>query len=1183
MEKTRLLFFIPARMLLLWLAAMPLCINTAQAHAQNVLDRKISVTAEQTEVKRILQEIRKQTGVDFTYSSDVINVKEKISCKLVNKKLSDFLESVLKPLGISFSILEDRQILLFKSGSTAPPRKNEIPPAPEAYYAAPPPIRVRGQVLNDKNIPMAGVTVVVRGAGGSVVTGDDGRFSINVPYAEATLVFSYIGYLSQELPLQGRTTVAVVLKEDAQNLKDVVVVGYGTQKKMTVTGAVSAISSKILQQSPTASLTNALAGRLPGLNVNQFAGGEPGVDLSDLYIRGVGTYGNSKPIVIVDGVERSLNYLSADEIESFTILKDASATAVYGVRGANGVIVITTKRGKSSDKASVNFKISNGVNQPIRLPKYLGSADYAELYNEAKINDNPGVDPATLNLFTQKQIENFKKAKGDNSDGLGYNTDYFDYAFKRGYQQDYSLSIQGGSNRARYFIMGNYFQQNGNYKHTVNDAYNTQAVFKRYNFRSNVDVDITDAFYARLDLGARITDRNAPGTTASRIMEIGNTQPPIYPIVLESNGNPDNKPYEINFPNGMLFGTQTYRFNLLGELSKTGFLDQRDNYLEGTFIMGYKLDALTKGLKIEGAFSYDRQGGYWIDKTVPTESQGYRVYPGYATFYPEDGVDVFMNGGHYTGAYISPRRTQDNTIGNGYRRDDDIGRSYYQLKIDYVRSFGKHNITGLLLGNRSIRIKNNEVPFSYQGVSGRITYNYDQRYLGEFDMGYNGSENFAKGRRYGTFPAVSAGWVISNEKFMHATQSWLDLLKIRGSLGLVGNDQAGSDPSANRFGYLQFYSNSEDSYNFGTQNNSNPGGIRQGRLANPLLTWEKARKVNLGIDMEFFRRRLTFTLDMFHEHRYDIITDLSGSDKQGFPSLVGAASPLLNIGVVNNKGFDLEISWSDKIGKYFVYSISPNFSFARNKIIYQREVVRQYPWQYRTGKPVSQYFVYVFDGFVKDQAEADRLNAMNNGTGFQKWGTLVPGDVKYKDIDGDGQITDLNDRVARGYPRVPEIQFGVPMSFSYKSFDLSILFQGALHTSVQLGGPATFDFPVYENDEIGKVKPMHLQRWTQATASTAKYPALHYGKYDNNKQDNSSLFLYNARYLRLKNFEIGYNLPQKWMKKAGLQRARVYLQGLNVLTFDGLKDIDVDPEINRQQGDWYPIMKVYNFGVTITL
>jgi TonB-linked SusC/RagA family outer membrane protein len=1178
MRKKRLHYGIVARLLLWQLALIIICNNTVQANAQNILEKKITLNLEQVEVKKVLKEIQRQTGVAFIYSSDIINLNKKVSCKLINRKLAELFSTVLSPVGIYFNVIDEKQILLYNAPAGQKKTAEQVTPD-----ATSPPLTINGQVVNDKGLPLPGVSVMVRGASTGTTTDRDGRFSITVPYAEATIVFSFIGYQSQDIALQGRTVLAVTLKEDAQNLKDVVVVGYGTQKKMTVTGAVAAISSRELQQSPTANLTNALAGRLPGLNVNQFSGGEPGVDISDIYIRGIGTYGNARPIVIVDGVERSLNYLSADEIESFTILKDASATAVFGVRGANGVIVITTKRGKASEKASLNFKISNGINTPIHFPEYLGSADYATLFNEAKINDNPGVSPSNLNLFTPEQIDNLRHAKGDNSDGLGYNINYFDYAFKPGIQQDYSLTIQGGSNRARYFIMGNYFQQNGNYKHTVNDAYKTQAIFKRYNFRSNIDVDITNSLYASLILGARITDRNAPGTTANRVIEIANTQPPIYPIVLESNDNPGNKAYNVNFPNGMLFGTQTYRFNMLGELSKTGYLDQRDNYLDGSFIMGYKLDALTKGLKLEGMFSYDRQGGYWITRSVPTESQGYRVYPGYATFHPNEGVDVYMKAGHYAGLYSSPRRTTDNTLGNNYSRDDDVGRTYYQLKLDYTRSFGKHNVSGLILANRSNRIKNNEVPFCYQGISGRITYNYDQRYLVEFDMGYNGSENFAPGRRYGKFPAASLGWVVSNEPFMQPTQGWLDLLKLRGSYGLVGNDQAGSNPSDNRFGYLQFYNNSGDAYNFGTQNNNNPGGIRPGRLANPLLTWEKARKMNAGIDMEFMNRRLAITVDLFHEHRYDIITDLSGADKQGFPSLVGTSAPLLNAGIVNNQGIDFEITWSDKIGSHFTYMVRPNFSYARNKIKYQREVARSYPWQYRTGLPVGQPFVYIFDGFINSQKEADELNKMNNGTGFQKWGTVLPGDVKYVDIDGDGQITDLNDRISKGYPRVPEIQYGIPVSCRYKSFDLSILLQGATHTSLLLGGPATYDFPIYQNDEVGKVKPMHLQRWTPQTAATARYPALHYGKYDNNKQYYSSLFLYNARYLRLKNFEIGYYLPAKWMKRAGLQRTRLYVQGMNMITFDKLKTVDVDPETNDANGNWYPIMKVVNFGIDITL
>ena len=352
MRKERLRSLIIARFFL-WLLALTIaCSNTVQANAQNVLDKKVNLNIDQVEVKKVLREIQRQTGVSFIYSSDIINLNKKVNCRLVNKKLAELFSNVLTPIGILFSVIDEKQILLYNAPSVQKKTTEQV-----SYESPAPVITVTGQVLNASALPLPGVSVMVRGASTGTVTDREGRFSLNVPYAEATLVFSFIGYQSQEVALQGRSTLAITLKEDAQNLKDVVVVGYGTQKKVTVTGAVAAISSKELQQSPTANLTNALAGRLPGLNVNQFAGGEPGVDVSDLYIRGIGTYGNARPIVIVDGVERSLNYLSADEIETFTILKDASATAVFGVRGANGVIVITTKRGKASEKASLNFKV----------------------------------------------------------------------------------------------------------------------------------------------------------------------------------------------------------------------------------------------------------------------------------------------------------------------------------------------------------------------------------------------------------------------------------------------------------------------------------------------------------------------------------------------------------------------------------------------------------------------------------------------------------------------------------------------------------------------------------------------------------------------------------------------------------------------------------------------------------
>ena len=940
-------------------------------------------------------------------------------------------------------------------------------------------------------------------------------------------------------------------------------------------GSVATITTKDLTQSPTANINNALAGRLPGLIVNQYAGGEPGVDQSELFIRGKATYGNQSAIVIVDGIERDMSYLAPDEIETFTILKDASATAAYGIRGANGVIVITTKRGKAAEKATVNLKASIGINQPIGFPEYLGSADYATLYNEARLNDAKmtGADISSLNLFSQQAIDNFRRAKGDNSDGLGYDWDYYDFAFKPGLQEDVSLSIRGGTDKVRYYVLANYFSQGGNYNYSNAGEYDSQTKFTRYNFRSNIDININRYLSTRLDLGARITDRNAPGTTAGRLMTICATQPPYLPILVEENAHPQNEEYIQQNPRGMLYGDNIYRYNLLGELSRTGYLNEKNTYLNGSFAMNLDMEFLTKGLKAEVMFSYDASEGRWINRKLDTYKDGYREYPKYATFMPIEGSDAYMAGGHYTGAYKTGNKYDiDQTIGNGFSHNASDGRTYIQARLDYNRLFSnRHEVTAMLLANRGNRTVNNELAYHSQGITGRFAYYYNQKYLMEFNFGYNGSENFTPGKRYGFFPAGSIGWVVSEEEFMKKA-SWIDFLKVRASYGLVGSDNVSS-----RFPYLAFYGGGSG-YDFGNNFGTNVGGTSEGNLANANLTWEKARKLNVGIDFTTLNQRLALTIDAFYEYRFDIITDMNSDGIMGYPDIVGKDAALQNLGEVSNRGVDIELSWNDKIGKDFRYYIRPNLTFSRNRLEYKAEVARKNSWRKETGKRLYENFVYVFDHFVADQEEADRLNKI----GYQPWGQLIPGDVVYKDLDRNGVIDD-EDRTAMGNPRSPELMFGIPFGFQYKNFDFSVLLQGATKSSILLNGAAVFDFPQFEQDKIGRVKKMHLDRWTPETAATAKYPALHYGTHDNNKNGNSSLFLYDASYLRLKNVEIGYNVSPKLLRKFHVQQARIYVQGLNLLTFDKLGDVDIDPETKSGDGaSWYPIQKVFNFGIDIT-
>ena len=1051
-------------------------------------------------------------------------------------------------------------------------------------------ITVSGTVLDKTtNDPLIGVSVVVKGvANAGTITDMDGKFTLKLPYAEAPLVFSYLGYQPQEIVPGAKKELTVLLQEDTKALQEVVVVGYTKQRKETMIGSVATITTKDLTQSPTANINNALAGRLPGLIVNQYAGGEPGVDQSELFIRGKATYGNQSAIVIVDGIERDMSYLAPDEIETFTILKDASATAAYGIRGANGVIVITTKRGKAAEKATVNLKASIGINQPIgfpaswalsfsakrHFPEYLGSADYATLYNEARLNDAKmtGADISSLNLFSQQAIDNFRRAKGDNSDGLGYDWDYYDFAFKPGLQEDVSLSIRGGTDKVRYYVLANYFSQGGNYKYSNAGEYDSQTKFTRYNFRSNIDININRYLSTRLDLGARITDRNAPGTTAGRLMTICATQPPYLPILVEENAHPQNEEYIQQNPRGMLYGDNIYRYNLLGELSRTGYLNEKNTYLNGSFAMNLDMEFLTKGLKAEVMFSYDASEGRWINRKLDTYKDGYREYPKYATFMPIEGSDAYMAGGHYTGAYKTGNKYDiDQTIGNGFSHNASDGRTYIQARLDYNRLFSnRHEVTAMLLANRGNRTVNNELAYHSQGITGRFAYYYNQKYLMEFNFGYNGSENFAPGKRYGFFPAGSIGWVVSEEEFMKKA-SWIDFLKVRASYGLVGSDNVSS-----RFPYLAFYGGG--GYDFGNNFGTNVGGTSEGNLANANLTWEKARKLNVGIDFTTLNQRLALTIDAFYEYRFDIITDMNSDGIMGYPDIVGKDAALQNLGEVSNRGVDIELSWNDKIGKDFRYYIRPNLTFSRNRLEYKAEVARKNSWRKETGKRLYENFVYVFDHFVADQEEADRLNKI----GYQPWGQLIPGDVVYKDLDRNGVIDD-EDRTAMGNPRSPELMFGIPFGFQYKNFDFSVLLQGATKSSILLNGAAVFDFPQFEQDKIGRVKKMHLDRWTPETAATAKYPALHYGTHDNNKNGNSSLFLYDASYLRLKNVEIGYNVSPKLLRKFHVQQARIYVQGLNLLTFDKLGDVDIDPETKSGDGaSWYPIQKVFNFGIDIT-
>jgi TonB-linked SusC/RagA family outer membrane protein len=973
-------------------------------------------------------------------------------------------------------------------------------------------ISVKGKVTDETGQALPGVTILLKGSSTGATTNPDGNYTLNLPSSTGTLVVSFIGYTSQEIPINNRTTIHVNLVPDAKALGEVVVVAYGQQKKATVTGSIATIQTKELVQSPVSNLTNALGGRLPGLITTQRSG-EPGVDGATFYIRGVHSLNNTSPIIMVDGVERSMDYLDPNDIESISILKDAAATAVLGMRGANGAVLVTTKRGKIG-KPSINFRSSMGLQQATRLPDYLGSYDYARLRNEALAND--GGQP----VFTDEQLEGYRN-------GSLPNTDFYKFLMKPSRVAAANLNISGGAEQARYFISAGYNRSEGNYRHTRDNAegFDTNNIMDRFNLRANVDVDITKNMSVRLDLAGILTARRDGNNSAGSIMNLANRMAPIYPIFNE---------------NGSLYGNGTFTQNIYGEVARKGYRMWYNNTVQGTFAVTRKLDFITKNLKANVSFSYD-------NTNTPHAEYG----KDYAVFQPEYNA---------LGEVATYRQFGNNTQINpngSFNGGDARRNTYMEASLSWNESYGKSDVTAMALANRRLLLNNSEIPYAYESVLFRGTYTYNTKYIAELSASYQGSENFPSHSRYGLFPSVSAGWIISEEPFLKNQLAFLDFLKIRGSYGEVGNDRSGND----RFLWFTSWGTGrrEDyGYAFGE-------GWRQGAVGNDNVTWERGRQANVALEANLWKGKLGVTAEVFKERRSNILLS-----RTTLTDVFGQNIKPQNIGIVDNHGFEVELTHNNRIGRVN-YFVKPNMTFARNNIVYQDEVLRKYPWMSRTGHPVGTKFGLISDGFFGD---ADDI-ANSPGQNFSNYG---PGDMKYVKLTPDDEydyIQESFDETAIGYSRTPEIMYGATMGADYRGFDLSLLLQGAAHADVILDNEA-----VYEFFQEGKVKPFHLNRWTPETAATATYPRLHYSTNGNNHRA-SDFWVKSADYLRIKNAEIGYTLPKNLISVAGFSYFRVYANGMNLHTWDKLKEYQVDPETGDGNGAMYPIQKIWNFGVDV--
>ncbi len=997
---------------------------------------------------------------------------------------------------------------------------------------------VSGVVKDDTGEPVIGAGVLVKGTTLGTITDIDGHFSFRADDLNGVLVVSFVGMETQEIPMKGKGTFDIVLKSSNTLLEEVQVVAYGAQKKVTLTGSISSVNTDELLKVPTASIGNMLSGVLSGVSSIQ-SSGQPGGDDPDVFIRGISTLNtmNAKPLYLVDGVERSFFQIDPNEVENITILKDASSTAVFGVRGANGVIIVTTKRGKEG-KAKINASFSYGIQTPTRMPEFVNSYDYATFLNEAYTND--GKDPK----FTPEAVEAFRT----HSNPIIYpDTDWMELLFKSSAPQTQgNVNISGGTERVRYFISMGMLDQKGFFKNH-DTRYDANFNFNRYNYRANLDIDFTKTTLVAINMGGRVEKRNFPrsGDDINQLFRrIYWATPFSGPGIVDGKWIKGNSQY---LPVGLSDG--------LGNIYGRGYGSKTTNVVNLDLALTQKLDFITKGLQFKIKVAYN--SGYDHTKERATSIESYQPW------YRKDVTWMEHPAGSDPNEVVYIQDGEAGLI--SYAESFGKSRDWYaEASFDWKRDFGLHHLSALALYNQSKTYYPDSdypgIPRGYVGLVGRVTYDYDNKYLIEGNVGYNGSENFAPGNRYGFFPAVSGGWVLTQEEFLKDNPV-VNFLKIRASYGIVGNDRYHPYGTGfmDRFLYLSNSFFIGSGYQFGTGTSWSPGAYEKS-FGNSGLSWEKSAKQNYGIDFSLFNQKLSGSIDYFYEKRTDILAKASTD-----PIIHAMSLPVLNLGIVSNKGVELNLKWNHKINS-FRYWTNLNVSYAKNKIVYQDEVPSEYTYTLKTGHPVGQPFGLKVRGFYYEGMEdvADHSYVLKEG------------DVVYEDLNHDGKIDD-NDKTAIGYPSYPLLNAGLTLGFEYKGFDFSMLWVGATKTSRVL--EETFRKPLGETYDRSLMSHQFTDRWTPETAATAKLPRATIDGVKNNYRD-SELWVKDASYLRLKNIEIGYNFRLPFMPKIGMEKMRVFMTGYNLLTFDKLKISD--PESMSSGVPQYPVMRVINFGLNVS-
>lgn len=992
---------------------------------------------------------------------------------------------------------------------------------------------IKGQVFDAAhNEPLIGVTIAVKGTNTGTLTDIDGEFELSLAnVANTKLQFTYLGYKTLEVALKNNAFLKIEMEEDQVSIEEVVVVGYGTQKKESFVGSIASIDNSSLVALPVSNISQGLVGKLAGVQIVQ-PSGEVGRDEANIYVRGAATFDDARPLILIDGVVReSFAQLDPNEIQSINILKDASATAVFGVKGANGVIIVTTRRG-TSGKPQVSFSAQYAVTQPTRIPNPLGSYQASTLFNVSKYANGEGDTYTALDLI---------KYRTGSSPYLHPDTHWVDEVMKDNSSlQQYNINISGGNTFLKYFVSGGFLDQDGFYKH---DPYTN---FSRYNFRSNLDFDITKRFQLGVNLGARIEKRQYPGAARWSSWD-------IYRGAFSTGGRSST----VYNPDGSLASpTGQSANNLIGVISQRGIYKETKSVIEAALTFKHDLDFITKGLSIKGQLAFDNAGVNGESWEQNYAGYNYRVSRVEAT---DSDQEVYTMVGENTPLKYSWGST-------GF--DQKI---YGEVGIEYVQTFDKHSVTALFLANRSHRLINNFVDFADQGVVGRLTYDYDKRYFAEVNAAYNGSENFAKGKRYDLFPSFALGWVASNEKFIteSSISKVISYLKFRGSMGWVGNSKSGDitkeENQNDRFAYLQEFTNGGGAA-FGTGNVWYQG-IVQGNISNPNLTWETGKKMNAGFELGVFNDLLRVNTDLFYEKRSDILTNINPIN----PGYVGQTFKRANVGVVENQGFEVEVTHRKKIGKDFSYTLKGNYSFTQNKVLQEADALGMLPYQrvagYAIGTPLAYQAIGVF-------ADYDEIANSPSQMGLNGNTEVKPGDIKYLDFNNDG-IIDVNDAFRQGYGNIPEIQYGITLSMEYKNFDFSILFQGSAHSAFIKNWEIMWPFSNADN-----VYAQHWGYWTPETANESEYIRF-YGNYLNNQPQGgtNSYTIGSGDYVRLKNLEVGYTFPKSWTSKLYMTSARIYFSGNNLALW--ADEPYLDPDNRDVRGGLMPQSRAFNFGVNI--